>query len=67
MTTLAMRNYVFTCDADRCERTAGEIVPPNADGGARSAWRVAKAEGWTRRSHDQHYCPVHSGPGVTEH
>lgn len=64
MTVLAMRVYVFTCNAERCEETTGEITPPNADDGARSAWRVAQAEGWTRRGVDRHYCPRHRGHHV---
>jgi hypothetical protein len=56
-----MRVYVFTCNAERCHADTGEITPPNADDGARSAWRVAKAEGWIPRGLDRHYCPDHRG------
>jgi hypothetical protein len=59
-----MRVYVFTCNAKRCDADTGEITPPNADDGARSAWRVAKADGWTRCGLDQHYCPEHESHDV---
>jgi len=64
MTLLAMRVYVFTCDAPRCEEDTGEIPPPNVADGARSAWRVAKTLGWTRRGLDTHLCPGHSAPAI---
>jgi len=59
MTLLTMRVYVFTCNAIGCEHDTGELVPPNAADGARSAWRVAKGSGWTRTGSGGHFCPEH--------
>jgi len=59
MTRLAMRVYVFICNAPRCEQSTGNIAPPNPDDGARSAWRVARSLGWTRAEPDAHLCPAH--------
>jgi hypothetical protein len=59
MTLLAMRVYVFTCNAAPCEQTTGEITPINPADGARSAWRVAMASGWKRTATDKHLCPAH--------
>jgi hypothetical protein len=63
MTLLSMRVYVFTCNAAGCEDVTGDIVPPNPDDGARSAWRVASAVGWTCAERGRHYCPAHGCEG----
>ena len=58
---LPLRLYLFSCNADACEKDTGEIAPPNSTDGARSAWRVAKASGWTRHG-KQHFCSDHIAP-----
>jgi hypothetical protein len=59
VTVLALRVYVFACNESGCDEDTGEIVPSSEADGARSAWRVAKAEGWTRAAADRHFCPRH--------
>lgn len=56
---MSMRVYVFACNAMGCEEVTGDIVPPNPDDGARSAWRVAKQDGWTDAGGNLHYCFGH--------
>ena len=67
MTVLAMRVYVFACNAPGCNEDTGKIDPPNISNPARSAWRVAKAEGWTRVGLGLHYCPRHRREGTPGH
>ena len=67
MTLLAMRVYVFACNARGCDEDSGKIDPPNMSNPARSAWRVAKAEGWTRSGLGLHYCPEHQSRGAAPH
>lgn len=62
-----MRVYVFACNASGCNEDSGKIDPPNASNPARSAWRVAKAEGWTRDGLGLHYCPEHQSQGAARH
>jgi len=68
MTLLAMRVYVFMCNAPRCEEDTAKIPPPNVADGARSAWRVAKTLGWTRRGRTRTYASAlgagHPGTAV---
>lgn len=67
MTLLAMRVYVFACNAPRCDVDTGKIDSPNMSNPARSAWRLAKAEGWTRSALGLHYCPEHQSQGAARH
>jgi hypothetical protein len=53
------RIYNFACNAQGCELVTEDILPPNLEEGARSAWRVARDSGWTRRGAAEHYCPSH--------
>lgn len=55
MTLLVTQIYAFACDA--CEVVTADILVATK-GGARSAWPVAAAEGWTRGD-GRHYCPEH--------
>lgn len=65
MTLLTMRVYVFTCDTRGCEEATGDIVPPNLADSARSAWRVARQDGWTVADANRHCCPVHGRAGLS--
>ena len=59
MTVYSTRIYNFACNALGCELVTADILPPNLEEGARSAWRVARDEGWTCRGAAEHYCPCH--------
>jgi hypothetical protein len=67
VTLLAIRVYVFACNAPGCDEDTGKIHPLTMTNPARSAWRVAKAEGWTRAGFAQHYCPGHPDHGALRH
>lgn len=55
MTLYVTRVYAYACDV--CEAVSDDILVATK-GGARSAWPVVEAEGWTRRD-GLHYCPDH--------
>lgn len=59
MTVLVLRAYVFVCNAAGCSEDTGKIDPPSVGSPARSAWRVARCEGWTSPGPGLHLCPEH--------
>lgn len=59
MSVYSTRVYNFACNAPGCEEVTEDILPPNMTDGARSAWRVAKEQGWARRRSNEHFCPTH--------
>jgi hypothetical protein len=60
MSVYAARIYNFACNAPTCEEVSEDILPPNLNDGARSAWRVARDLGWSTDG-AEHFCPSHSG------
>jgi hypothetical protein len=62
MTVLVLRAYVFVCNAAGCSEDTGRIDPPNESSPARSAWGVARREGWTSPAPGRHLCPAHQPP-----
>jgi hypothetical protein len=59
VTVLVLQAYVFVCDAEGCDEDTGKIDPPNVSNPGRSAWRVARSEGWTNPASGGHLCPKH--------
>ncbi|HEY3629355.1 MAG TPA: hypothetical protein VGL21_00595 [Jatrophihabitantaceae bacterium] len=59
MSVLVLRAYVFVCNAAGCSADTGKIDPSSVSSPARSAWAVARREGWTSPTPGSHLCPEH--------